>query len=226
MNGYNFTERVRKVLQMAREEAAALHHEYVGTEHMLLGLCAEGDGVAAATLMNLGVDSDAIRALVLKTVKPGKADGTASSAAGPSGGLLGAIADSFGIGRDKSEMPYTSRAKRALEFSMLEARELSHSYVGTEHLLLGLLREEQGIAAQVLTSMGATVTGVRAEVVRLLGTEMPATPKGTATEKPSRSSSETQATITLVVEHPDGRVEAKKFRSSNDAVRFLNGLEY
>ena len=224
MNGYNFTERVRKVLQLAREEAVALHHEYVGTEHMLLGLCAEGEGVAAATLQNLDVDSDAVRELVLQTVKPGKVGGTASTAAAPSGGLLGAIADSFGVGRERIDLPYTTRAKKVLELSMQEAHELSHSYVGTEHLLLGLLREEKGIAAQVLTSMGATLTGVRAEVIRLLGTEMPTTSKGT--RDTSRGSAETQATITLVVEHPDGRVEAKKFRSSNDAVRFLNSLEY
>jgi ATP-dependent Clp protease ATP-binding subunit ClpA len=76
MNGYNFTERVRKVLQLARQEAITLRHEYVGTEHMLLGLCAEGDGVADAALMNLGVDTGAVREQILKTVKPGKDDGS------------------------------------------------------------------------------------------------------------------------------------------------------
>src|SRR5213592_1942825 len=122
MNGYNFTDRVRKVLQMAREEAARLHHEYVGTEHILLGLIREGEGVAAAVLTNLNVDLEEIQQKIEETVKKGKA----------------AAAD----------LPYTSRAKKVLELAMSEARELNHSYVGTEHLLLGLLREEKGIAAQ------------------------------------------------------------------------------
>jgi ATP-dependent Clp protease ATP-binding subunit ClpC len=155
MNGYNFTERVRKVLAMAREEAARLHHEYVGTEHILLGLIREGEGVAAAVLQNLNVDLDEIQQKIEETVKKGKA----SQATGP-------------------DLPYTSRAKKVLELAMGEARELNHSYVGTEHLLLGLLREEKGIAAQVLTDAGVNLDAARAETLRLLGTEMPQT--GTA----------------------------------------------
>jgi ATP-dependent Clp protease ATP-binding subunit ClpC len=150
MNGYNFTERVRKVLAMAREEAARLHHEYVGTEHILLGLIREGEGVAAAVLQNLSVDLDEIQQKIEETVKKGKA----AQSAGP-------------------DLPYTSRAKKVLELAMSEARELNHSYVGTEHLLLGLLREEKGIAAQVLTDAGVNLDAARAETLRLLGTEMP-----------------------------------------------------
>jgi len=150
MNGYNFTDRVRKVLQMAREEAARLHHEYVGTEHILLGLIREGEGVAAAVLTNLGVELDEIQQKIEETVKKGKA----AAAAGP-------------------ELPYTSRAKKVLELAMMEARELNHSYVGTEHLLLGLLREEKGIAAQVLTDAGVTLEQSRAETLRLLGSDLP-----------------------------------------------------
>ena len=150
MNGYNFTERVRKVLAMAREEAARLHHEYVGTEHILLGLIREGEGVAAAVLQNLSVDLDEIQQKIEETVKKGKAAQTT----GP-------------------DLPYTSRAKKVLELAMSEARELNHSYVGTEHLLLGLLREEKGIAAQVLTDTGVNLDAARAETLRLLGTEMP-----------------------------------------------------
>ena len=150
MNGYNFTERVRKVLQMAREEAQRLHHEYVGTEHILLGLIREGEGVAAAVLQNLNVDLDEIQQKIEETVKKGKAAQTT----GP-------------------DLPYTSRAKKVLELAMSEARELNHSYVGTEHLLLGLLREEKGIAAQVLTDAGVNLDAARAETLRLLGTEMP-----------------------------------------------------
>jgi ATP-dependent Clp protease ATP-binding subunit ClpC len=150
MNGYNFTERVRKVLAMAREEAARLHHEYVGTEHILLGLIREGEGVAAAVLQNLQVDLDEIQQKIEEQVKKGKATQTT----GP-------------------DLPYTSRAKKVLELAMSEARELNHSYVGTEHLLLGLLREEKGIAAQVLTDIGVNLDAARTETLRLLGTEMP-----------------------------------------------------
>src|SRR5689334_16783977 len=162
MNGYNFTERVRKVLAMAREEAARLHHEYVGTEHILLGLIREGEGVAAAVLQNLNVDLDDIQQKIEETVKKGKA----AQATGP-------------------DLPYTSRAKKVLELAMGEARELNHSYVGTEHLLLGLLREEKGIAAQVLTDAGVNLEAARAETLRLLGTEMP---PGTATQTPATGS--------------------------------------
>jgi ATP-dependent Clp protease ATP-binding subunit ClpC len=158
MNGYNFTDRVRKVLQMAREEAARLHHEYVGTEHILLGLIREGEGVAAAVLQNLNVDLEEIQQKIEETVKKGKA----AAATGP-------------------DLPYTSRAKKVLELAMTEARELNHSYVGTEHLLLGLLREEKGIAAQVLTDAGVNLEQSRAETLRLLGSDMPqAQPQGSS----------------------------------------------
>ena len=145
MNGYNFTDRVRKVLQIAREEAARLHHEYVGTEHLLLALLREGQGVAAAALMNLSVDFEELTHNVESVVKEGKYHG------------------------ELPDSPYTSRAKKVLELSMTEARELNHSYVGTEHLLLGVLREEKGIGAQALGSAGVTPEVARAEVIRLLG---------------------------------------------------------
>ena len=197
MNGYNFTERVRKVLQMAREESLAIRHEYVGTEHLLLGLCREGEGVAAAALHVLNVDPDEVRDSILQIVKPGL-PGTPSPV----------------------DLPYTSRAKRVLELAMSEAFEQQHSYVGTEHLLLGLLREERGIAAQVLVSLGATTEKVRTEVIRLLGHKegepMPV----------RRRPSDSQVAITLIVEHPDGRIETKKFKRAGDAVSFLNELEY
>ena len=169
MNGYNFTERVRKVLAMAREEAARLHHEYVGTEHILLGLIREGEGVAAAVLQSLNVDLDEIQQKIEDTVKKGKA----AQATGP-------------------DLPYTSRAKKVLELAMSEARELNHSYVGTEHLLLGLLREEKGIAAQVLTDSGVNLDAARTETLRLLGTEMP--PGGAPTAQASSGGSTPGAT--------------------------------
>lgn len=166
MNGYNFTDRVRKVLQMAREEAARLHHEYVGTEHILLGLIREGEGVAAAVLTNLNVDLEEIQQKIEETVKKGKA-GTVT---GP-------------------DLPYTSRAKKVLELAMAEARELNHSYVGTEHLLLGLLREEKGIAAQVLNDAGVTLEQSRAETLRLLGSDVPQTQQPGAAPQPTQGQS-------------------------------------
>ena len=146
MNGYNFTERMRKVLAMAREEAIRLYHEYVGTEHILLGLIREGEGVANTALERMGVDADMLRERIESVVQRGRA------------------ATNF-----NRDLPYTSRAKKVLELSMSEAHELNHSYVGTEHLLLGLLREQKGIAAQVLTEAGATLDRSRAEVLALIG---------------------------------------------------------
>jgi ATP-dependent Clp protease ATP-binding subunit ClpC len=134
---------------MAREEAVRLQHDYVGTEHILLGLIREGEGVAAAVLMNLDVDLDQVQERTEEQVRKGKA-----------GAAMG-------------ELPYTSRAKKVLEFAVAEARELSHSYVGTEHLLLGLLREEKGVAAQVLESLGVTLEHAREQTLKLLGTDMP-----------------------------------------------------
>jgi ATP-dependent Clp protease ATP-binding subunit ClpC len=155
---YNFTDRVRKVLAMAREEAIRLQHDYVGTEHILLGLIREGEGVAAAVLTNLNVDLEQIHERIEESVRKGKA--------------------TIALG----ELPYTSRAKKVLEYAMAEARELNHSYVGTEHLLLGLLREEKGIAAQVLNSLGVTLEDARAETLKLLGSEVnpsqPSSPGG------------------------------------------------
>jgi len=152
---YNFTDRVRKVLAMAREEAIRLQHDYVGTEHILLGLIREGEGVAAAVLTNLSVDLEQIHERVEESVRKGKA--------------------TIALG----ELPYTSRAKKVLEFAMAEARDFNHSYVGTEHLLLGLLREEKGIAAQVLNSLGVTLDEAREETVKVLGSDVaPSEPAG------------------------------------------------
>ncbi|MDE2653290.1 MAG: ATP-dependent Clp protease ATP-binding subunit [Gemmatimonadota bacterium] len=145
---FNFTERVRKVLSMARQEAIRLQHDYVGTEHILLGLIREGEGVAAHVLGNLSVDLDQVHERVTESVRQGKA--------------------TIALG----ELPYTSPAKKVLEFAMSEARELNHSYVGTEHLLLGLLRESKGIAAQVLNSLGVSVEDARSETLKVLGSDV------------------------------------------------------
>jgi ATP-dependent Clp protease ATP-binding subunit ClpC len=140
---------------MAREEAIRLQHDYVGTEHILLGLIREGEGVAAAVLMNLNVDLEQIHERIEESVRKGKA--------------------TIALG----ELPYTSRAKKVLEYAMAEARELNHSYVGTEHLLLGLLREEKGIAAQVLNSLGVSLEEARAETLKLLGSDVGPSQPGT-----------------------------------------------
>ena len=140
---------------MAREEAIRLQHDYVGTEHILLGLIREGEGVASAVLQTLSVDLDQIHERVEESVRKGKA--------------------TISLG----ELPYTSRAKKVLEFAMAEARDFNHSYVGTEHLLLGLLREEKGIAAQVLNSLGVTLDEAREETLKVLGSDMsPSEPAG------------------------------------------------
>jgi ATP-dependent Clp protease ATP-binding subunit ClpC len=169
---------------MAREEAERLRHEYVGTEHILLGLIREGEGVAAAVLQNLSVDLDEIQQKIEDTVKKGKA----AAATGP-------------------DLPYTSRAKKVLELAMAEARDLTHNYVGTEHLLLGLLREEKGIAAQVLTDAGINLDAARAETLRLLGTDMSqagspsATPAGTPTGVPGSTGKGEKKSKTPALDH-------------------------
>src|SRR5690349_8333609 len=193
MNGYNFTERTRKVLALAREESIRLHHEYVGTEHILLGLIREGEGVAATVLQNLSVELDEIQQRIEETVKKGRATQTT----GP-------------------DLPYTSRAKKVLELAMSEARELDHRYVGTEHLLLGLLAEAKGIAVGVLGSFGVTLENARAEVCRILGTERAPQP---ATEPPP---GEKPTQIRLTLHYSNGAVLRKHFTDSDAAASFLS----
>ncbi len=142
-----FTDRARKVMQLANQEAQRFNHEYIGTEHVLLGLVKEGSGVAANVLKNLDVDLRKIRLEVERIVQPG------------------ASGDQVVMGR----LPHTPRAKKVIEYSIEEARNLNHNYVGTEHLLLGLLREQEGVAAQVLMNLGLKLEDVREEVLNLLG---------------------------------------------------------
>lgn len=140
-----FTDRARKVMQLANQEAQRFNHEYIGTEHILLGLVKEGSGVAANVLKNLDIDLKKVRVEVEKFVQTGP--------------------DMVTIGR----LPQTPRAKKVIDYSIEEARNLNHNYVGTEHLLLGLLREQEGVAAQVLMSLGLKLEDVREEVLNLLG---------------------------------------------------------
>jgi ATP-dependent Clp protease ATP-binding subunit ClpC len=141
-----FTDRARKVMQLANQEALRFNHEYVGTEHVLLGLCKEGSGVAANVLKNLDVNLHKIRLEVEKIVQPGP----------EMTGTMG-------------KLPQTPRTKQAIEYSISYARELGHNYLGTEHLLLGLLRVEEGVAAQVLMNLGVSLASVREECLLLLG---------------------------------------------------------
>jgi ATP-dependent Clp protease ATP-binding subunit ClpA len=138
-----FTDRARRVLVLAQEEARMLNHSFIGTEHILLGLLDEGDGVAAQTLESLDISIEAVRRDVELRVGPGKTAPT-----GPP--------------------PFTPRAKKVLELALREALQLGHNYIGTEHMLLGLLREGEGVAAQVLLSLGTNLSLVRVQVIELL----------------------------------------------------------
>ena len=140
-----FTERAQKVLLLAQEEAMRLGHPYVGTEHILLGLIREGQGVAAKALADMGVEAETVRAMIEQAVGKGKG------------------------GQNSGEMTLTPRGKRVLELSVEEARRMGHNYVGTEHLLLGLIREGEGLAAQVLNGIGADLGKVRQAVMQMLG---------------------------------------------------------
>ncbi|MDP2044071.1 MAG: ATP-dependent Clp protease ATP-binding subunit [Candidatus Omnitrophota bacterium] len=144
-----FTERARKVIILAKEEARRFNHDYIGTEHILLGLIREGEGVAAAVLQKLGISLENIRLEIEKLVQPG-----------PTTQIIG-------------DIPFTPRAKKALELAAEEARSLGHNYIGTEHLLLGLIREGEGIASQVLLNLGMDLNSVRNEVMELLGAALP-----------------------------------------------------
>ncbi len=138
-----FTDRARRVVVLAQEEARRLDHDHFGTEHLLLGSISEGGGVAAKALAALDISLEAARDLVRETVGPGQHT--------PSG-----------------HIPFTPRAKKVLELSLREALALGHNYIGTEHILLGLVREGEGVAAQVLVKLGADLGRVRQQVIRLL----------------------------------------------------------
>jgi len=163
-----FTERAQRVILIAQEEAKRLNHDYVGTEHILLGLIALGEGVAAQVLANLGVDLRRVRSEIEKIV------GTGDNVM-----LLG-------------EIPFTPRAKKVLEYAVEEAQHMGHSYVGTEHLLLGLIREEEGVAARVLENLGLRLEVVREEVLNLLGEGQSQPPQpGGQPQAPTRTKSKT-----------------------------------
>ena len=164
-----FTDRARRVVVLAQEEARLLNHSYIGTEHILLGLIHEGEGVAAKALETLGISLEAVRAQVEEIIGQGGSS--------PSG-----------------HIPFTPRAKKVLELSLREALQLGHNYIGTEHILLGLIREGEGVAAQVLVKLGADLSRVRQQVIQLLSgyqgpqgkSEAPAGGREAASERGSK----------------------------------------
>src|SRR6476619_773616 len=158
-----FTDRARRVVVLAQEEARMLNHNYIGTEHILLGLIHEGEGVAAKALESLGISLEAVRQQVEEIIGQGQQ--------APSG-----------------HIPFTPRAKKVLELSLREALQLGHNYIGTEHILLGLIREGEGVAAQFLVKLGADLNKVRQQVIQLLNGYQSKEPAGTAAEStPSTS---------------------------------------
>jgi predicted metal-dependent hydrolase len=138
-----FTDRARRVMVLAQEETRLLNHNYIGTEHLLLGLAHEGQGGAAKALESLGIRLEALRSQVQEVVGRGQA-------------------------APRGHIPFTPRAEKVLELSLREALQLGHSYIGTEHLLLGLIREGEGVAAQVLVRLGADLSRVRLQVIQVL----------------------------------------------------------
>jgi ATP-dependent Clp protease ATP-binding subunit ClpA len=140
-----FTDRARRVVVLGQEEARLLNHDYIGTEHLLLGLIHEGEGVAALALESLGIRLEAVRSQVEEIIGQGQSEAASSG-----------------------HIPFTPRAKKVLELSLRESQQLGHNYIGTEHILLGLIREGQGVAAQVLVKLGADLSRVRQQVIQLL----------------------------------------------------------
>lgn len=196
MNGFNFTDRMRKVLGMAREEAAFLNHEYVGTEHILLGLIREGEGVGATVLQNLNVELDELYQKIEAMIKPGR------------------------IGRTTGpDLPYTSRGKKVLELSMSEARELNHQYVGTEHLLLGLVLEGKGIAANALLSFGVTLENARSGVSAILGSALRRESMPPLPTTPTRDAA--PVSVRLILRYDNGATVTKIFSTPGEAANFL-----
>ncbi len=179
-----FTDRARRVIVLAQEEAVSLGHDYIGTEHILLGLVHEGEGVAATALESLGVSLRMARSRVEEIIGVGQ-------------------------GPVRGHIPFTPRAKKVLELSLREALGFGHNYIGTEHILLGLIREGEGVGAQVLTRLGATLEKVRGQVLKELSErgvpvrEMPQGAETPESRETPRLSSRAQAAVVLAEEIAD-----------------------
>ncbi len=181
-----FTDLARRVVVLAQEEARMLNHNYIGTEHILLGLIHEGEGVAARALESLGISLEAVRQQVEEIIGQGQQ--------APSG-----------------HIPFTPRAKKVLELSLREALQLGHNYIGTEHILLGLIREGEGVAAQVLVRLGADLSRVRQQVIQLLhrsGGQEPVTARATSRPGPGRGERELLSGVIARIDAIDSRLSA------------------
>ena len=173
-----FTDRARRVVVLAQEEARMLNHNYIGTEHILLGLVREEEGVAAKALESLSISLEAVRQQVEEIIGQGQA--------APTG-----------------HIPFTPRAKKVLELSLREALQLGHNYIGTEHILLGLIREGEGVAAQVLQKLGADLNRVRQTVIQLLSGYVSKAAGGEETEAVAGTFGETSPPAgTSIGDHP------------------------
>lgn len=204
MNGYNFSERVRKILAIARDVSSKWHNEYVNTEHILIALAHEGEGVGAAVLQNLGIDLTELKRRVEDRIVPGES-------AHPTG----------------PDLPYTPRAVKVMELALTQSRDLKHSYVGSEHLLLGLLREGFGVAARTLSESGVTIDAARTETMRLLRMEPPpetppASPPIAPPLAPPVPPLGTIDSVSIEVRLADGSNIRGEFRSIEAALHFLH----
>jgi ATP-dependent Clp protease ATP-binding subunit ClpA len=178
-----FTDKARHVVVLAQEEARLLRHDYIGTEHLLLGLIHEGNGVAARALEALGIDLATVRRHVEELVGQGSAESQRAK-----------------------HIPFTPQAKKVLQLALREAVQLGHNYIGTEHILLGLIREDDGPAAQVLARLGADLDGVRTEVARLLRGfrgEAAAGPATAGASFPGKTGRGTRKTLALILARLD-----------------------
>jgi ATP-dependent Clp protease ATP-binding subunit ClpC len=197
VTGYDFTSKVRGALIKAREEAQRHHHDHVGTEHLLLGLLAEGDALVLDIIETLGVQAVDLQQAVERMIRNGSALSGQSQA---------------------SDLSYTPRARVVLDQAIAAAHEFGDGYVGSQHLLLGIIREKHGIAARALESAGLTETRLHREIVRLLQGEGVA-----ATLDAPGTRTETQVPLSIAVEvhYGDGSTARKIFASKNEAIGFL-----
>ena len=197
VSGYDFTTRVRGALIKAREEAQRRHHEFVGTEHLFIGLLAEEDALVMDVLDNLGVNPMLVQQAVEQRITDGRP----------------------GRAKNISDLPYTPRARVVLDQAIATAHEFGDGYVGTQHLLLGLMRERHGIAAQELTAAGLTEPKLRREIVRLLQGEGVAAMLDDVTTE----TTDTQVPLSIAVEvrYEDGTLAKKVFASKDAAIGFL-----
>jgi ATP-dependent Clp protease ATP-binding subunit ClpA len=185
-----FTDRARRVVVLAQEEARLLNHDYIGTEHLLLGLAHEGQGVAAKALEVLGIRLEAIRSQVEEIIGRGESEAASSG-----------------------HIPFTPRAKKVLELSLRESQQLGHNYIGTEHILLGLIREGQGVAAQVLVKLGADFSRVRQQVIQLLS-GYAGGPEAAAETRPvhmPEDPREAEEQLAQVRRHKEAAIDAQDF---------------